>query len=561
MSTASLPHVAQQGVTLFPSYQAPFGADGARGEDGIGGMDSASEDPNSDFAQTFYDPFRIKHRRRTSPAQLKILEDHFGRNPKPDVNLRKQLSEQLDMTPREVQVWHGFGTDYNLGRRGSSPAILTAGQRYDGYDSGPPVHHGYNTHDRPPYQPPPHAVHSIYQSSPHPHSGLSTPASSNDLIGDYHQVSAATRASAFDDAPPHARRYSLPAQSLHHPLPSAPWKAAEDLRFAGGGHPFGSGPPYAQNPNVYSPPLEYANPGGDRDFGSSNGSGAGLSPDFGFGAIRDEGSPGRDYSPSSSGDEQPHFDQPAGQPGDSNGLGQYSFGQRWNPDPEDRPTPSTPDTMGYAAAHLSPLGLSPGSRRASCPAEFQQGFDNLGLSSPSQATPGWSPAYTPSFNGGAQHQQPHPALSLPPLNVNPLQKRHSFAAPYPHTPSNGNGPAYSPSSNGGGGGGGALYAPHAVNPITQNPQFLQHSGRRGSTSSVLGTIAEQPSGLAQFAAEDSLPPAGGVARKSRSQASLRATPPYPTTQDRQERSERRSPLLQERRGSVSGGDAYYPAPA
>lgn len=58
-----------------------------------------------DFSQTFYDPFRIKHRRRTSPPQLRVLEYHFDRNPKPDVSLRRALSEQLDMTPREVQVW------------------------------------------------------------------------------------------------------------------------------------------------------------------------------------------------------------------------------------------------------------------------------------------------------------------------------------------------------------------------------------------------------------------------------------------------------------------------
>ncbi|GAA5929332.1 homeobox domain-containing protein [Sporobolomyces koalae] len=52
-----------------------------------------------------YDPFRIKHRRRTSPSQLKVLEYHFDVNPKPDVTVRKALSEQLNMTPREVQVW------------------------------------------------------------------------------------------------------------------------------------------------------------------------------------------------------------------------------------------------------------------------------------------------------------------------------------------------------------------------------------------------------------------------------------------------------------------------
>ncbi|KAH9809372.1 Homeodomain-like protein, partial [Melampsora americana] len=48
---------------------------------------------------------RIKHRRRTTPAQLNVLEAQFESNSKPDVVLRKQLAEQLDMTPREVQVW------------------------------------------------------------------------------------------------------------------------------------------------------------------------------------------------------------------------------------------------------------------------------------------------------------------------------------------------------------------------------------------------------------------------------------------------------------------------
>ncbi|GAA6009314.1 hypothetical protein JCM10207_004347 [Rhodosporidiobolus poonsookiae] len=65
----------------------------------------AGTNGDGDFTQTFYDPFRIKHRRRTSPPQLKVLEYHFDINPKPDVTTRKALSEQLDMTPREVQVW------------------------------------------------------------------------------------------------------------------------------------------------------------------------------------------------------------------------------------------------------------------------------------------------------------------------------------------------------------------------------------------------------------------------------------------------------------------------
>ena len=69
---------------------------------------NAATASSSDFGQSFYDPFRIKHRRRTSPAQLRILEHHFSRSPKPDLALRKQLAVELDMTPREVQVWVSF---------------------------------------------------------------------------------------------------------------------------------------------------------------------------------------------------------------------------------------------------------------------------------------------------------------------------------------------------------------------------------------------------------------------------------------------------------------------
>ncbi|KAH8924879.1 hypothetical protein BT69DRAFT_37403 [Atractiella rhizophila] len=51
----------------------------------------------------FYDPFQIKHRRRTSQTQLKVLEKQFDVEPKPDPVLRKSLADQLEMTPREVQ--------------------------------------------------------------------------------------------------------------------------------------------------------------------------------------------------------------------------------------------------------------------------------------------------------------------------------------------------------------------------------------------------------------------------------------------------------------------------
>lgn len=58
-----------------------------------------------DFKPTFYNPFEIKHRRRTSRAQFKVLEKTFLENPKPNAAIRRWLAQKLVMTPRGVQVW------------------------------------------------------------------------------------------------------------------------------------------------------------------------------------------------------------------------------------------------------------------------------------------------------------------------------------------------------------------------------------------------------------------------------------------------------------------------
>ncbi|KAI7883090.1 homeobox-domain-containing protein [Lichtheimia hyalospora FSU 10163] len=61
--------------------------------------------PHGDFRPTFYNPFEIKHRRRTSRAQLKVLEKSFAENSKPNATVRRILAQKLDMTPRGVQIW------------------------------------------------------------------------------------------------------------------------------------------------------------------------------------------------------------------------------------------------------------------------------------------------------------------------------------------------------------------------------------------------------------------------------------------------------------------------
>ncbi|KAI9253368.1 hypothetical protein BDA99DRAFT_562958 [Phascolomyces articulosus] len=60
---------------------------------------------NEEFKPAFYNPFEVKHRRRTSRAQFKVLEKTFHENPKPNAHKRRSLAQKLGMTPRGVQVW------------------------------------------------------------------------------------------------------------------------------------------------------------------------------------------------------------------------------------------------------------------------------------------------------------------------------------------------------------------------------------------------------------------------------------------------------------------------
>ncbi|KAH0827405.1 hypothetical protein J3R83DRAFT_4061 [Lanmaoa asiatica] len=63
-------------------------------------------DPTSVDFRTFfpYIPNEVKHRKRTSRHQLKVLEDVFRNDTKPNAVLRKKLAAELEMSPRAVQV-------------------------------------------------------------------------------------------------------------------------------------------------------------------------------------------------------------------------------------------------------------------------------------------------------------------------------------------------------------------------------------------------------------------------------------------------------------------------
>lgn len=63
-------------------------------------------DPATVDFRTFYpyNPSEVKHRKRTTRTQLKVLEETFKHETKPNNVHRKTLAAQLGMTPCGVQV-------------------------------------------------------------------------------------------------------------------------------------------------------------------------------------------------------------------------------------------------------------------------------------------------------------------------------------------------------------------------------------------------------------------------------------------------------------------------
>ncbi|KAI9471178.1 hypothetical protein LPJ78_004228 [Coemansia sp. RSA 989] len=86
---------------MGPPHPHPFGAMPAR---------HAPMMPQRPMGQmelkpNFYNPYHVKHRRRTTKEQLALLEGTFKTTPKPSSEVRKALASKLCMTAREVQIW------------------------------------------------------------------------------------------------------------------------------------------------------------------------------------------------------------------------------------------------------------------------------------------------------------------------------------------------------------------------------------------------------------------------------------------------------------------------
>jgi hypothetical protein len=76
-----------------------------KGQDISGMFEEFDQLPTSRFKPTNYNPFQIKHRKRTTSEQFDVLEHVFKSNVRPGMEIRKELAGRLDMTCRAVQVW------------------------------------------------------------------------------------------------------------------------------------------------------------------------------------------------------------------------------------------------------------------------------------------------------------------------------------------------------------------------------------------------------------------------------------------------------------------------
>lgn len=68
-------------------------------------LDHPADSTAVDFRAFYpYTPNEVKHRKRTTSAQLKVLESVFKKDTKPNAILRNELAAELDMSTRGVQV-------------------------------------------------------------------------------------------------------------------------------------------------------------------------------------------------------------------------------------------------------------------------------------------------------------------------------------------------------------------------------------------------------------------------------------------------------------------------
>lgn len=188
-------------------------------------------DPNTVDFRTFfpYIPNEVKHRKRTSRTQLKVLEDIFRKDTKPNAALRKKLAAELDMLPRAVQVWfqNRRAKDKALRKRvqdstqQDSPSAHSPQKSQSSRDNSPIDSSNSST----PTEKPTHPAEDDHPPSPEPHPVERSPIAESPL----------TKFSFSLPAPPpqawHANS-TIPTEVPPHvrPLPAdLTWQDSNDL--------------------------------------------------------------------------------------------------------------------------------------------------------------------------------------------------------------------------------------------------------------------------------------------------------------------------------------------
>lgn len=188
-------------------------------------------DPNTVDFRTFfpYIPNEVKHRKRTSRTQLKVLEDIFRKDTKPNAALRKKLAAELDMLPRAVQVWfqNRRAKDKALRKRvqdstqQDSPSAHSPQKSQSSRDNSPIDSSNSST----PTEKPTHPAEDDHPPSPEPHPVERSPIAESPL----------TKFSFSLPAPPPQAWHSnstIPTEVPPHvrPLPAdLTWQDSNDL--------------------------------------------------------------------------------------------------------------------------------------------------------------------------------------------------------------------------------------------------------------------------------------------------------------------------------------------
>lgn len=97
-------------VTLLSRHHPPPALMGFHNQNYARTLIPNTQDPTAvDFRAFYpYHPNEVKHRKRTTSQQLKVLENLFKEDTKPNATLRTELAAQLNMTARGVQVCPGM---------------------------------------------------------------------------------------------------------------------------------------------------------------------------------------------------------------------------------------------------------------------------------------------------------------------------------------------------------------------------------------------------------------------------------------------------------------------